>query len=67
MHENAPIGIVICKNKNETVVEYALSTTNKPIGVASYTTVHHLPKDYQDQLPSPSEIAKHLQKWDDFG
>jgi len=66
LHENAPIGIVICKNKNETVVEYALSTTTKPIGVASYSTVHHLPKDYQDQLPSPSEIATHLQKWDGF-
>jgi predicted nuclease of restriction endonuclease-like (RecB) superfamily len=64
-HEQAPIGIVICKNKNETIVEYSLSTTNKPIGVASYTTTHQLPADYENQLPGPDEIANHLQKWDE--
>jgi predicted nuclease of restriction endonuclease-like (RecB) superfamily len=34
-HENPVIGIIICKTKKRTVVEYSLKTTNLPIGVAT--------------------------------
>jgi hypothetical protein len=30
--ENPSIGIIICKNKNRTTVEYTLKSTGKPIG-----------------------------------
>jgi len=63
--ENPPIGIIICRSKNKTVVEYALRTASRPIGVASYTTVPQLPETYRDQLPSPEAIAEHLQVWED--
>ncbi len=36
--ENASIGIILCKEKNRAVVEYALRETLKPIGVAQYRT-----------------------------
>lgn len=58
--ENPSIGIILCKEKNRTIVEYALHQSGKPIGVATYRIVKRLPKELQGQLPSPDEIAKLL-------
>jgi predicted nuclease of restriction endonuclease-like (RecB) superfamily len=55
--ENPSIGIIICKSKNRTRVEYTLKSTNKPIGVASYSFHEHLPDEIRSLLPSPDEIA----------
>lgn len=41
--DNPTIGILICKSKNNTVVEYALKDVNKPIGVSEYTITKNLP------------------------
>jgi len=65
--ENAPIGIIICRDKNKTVVEYALRTASRPIGVASYTIVPELPEAYRADLPSPDAIAERLRLWDTKG
>jgi hypothetical protein len=62
--ENAPIGIIICRDKNKTVVEYALRTASRPIGVATYTVVARLPESYRAELPSPEAIAERLRIWD---
>lgn len=61
--ENAPIGIIICRNKHKTTVEYALRNAARPLGVATYTVVAHLPEGYQADLPSPEQIAARLQGW----
>jgi predicted nuclease of restriction endonuclease-like (RecB) superfamily len=58
--ENPSIGIIICQEKNRTVVEYALKETNQPIGVATYKTTNKLPTDLQKYLPSASEIKNSL-------
>ncbi|MGB3949384.1 MAG: PDDEXK nuclease domain-containing protein [Bacteroidia bacterium] len=58
--ENPSIGIIICKSKNKTIVEYALKRTNNPIGIASYTLTETLPKEYKNLLPSPKEIEEKL-------
>lgn len=63
--ENPPIGIIICRSKNKTVVEYALRSASRPIGVATYTIVPQLPEAYRDELPSPEAIAERLQLWAD--
>lgn len=63
--ENPPIGIIICRSKNKTVVEYALRSASRPIGVATYTIVRQLPEAYRDELPSPEAIAQRLQLWAD--
>jgi predicted nuclease of restriction endonuclease-like (RecB) superfamily len=65
--ENPPIGIIICRNKNMTVVEYALRTAGRPIGVATYAIVPQLPEAYRDQLPSPEAIAERLRLWEQAG
>jgi len=58
--ENPSIGIILCKEKNRTIVEYALQDGRKPIGVATYQIVRRLPKELKGQLPGPEEIAKLL-------
>ena len=58
--ENPPIGIIICKNKNRTVVEYALNDSDKPIGVSTYQIRNTLPEKMKDLLPSPEDIEKRL-------
>ena len=55
--ENPSIGIIICKSKNRTRVEYTLKATTKPIGVATYSFYESLPKKMRTLLPSPDTIA----------
>jgi predicted nuclease of restriction endonuclease-like (RecB) superfamily len=59
--ENPSIGIILCKEKKRTIVEYALQPAGKPIGVATYQIVKRLPKELKGQLPSPEQIAKLLE------
>jgi len=59
--ENPSIGIILCKSKNRTVVEYALREVKKPIGVATYQIVSTLPKELQGELPAPEQVAKLLE------
>ena len=61
--ENPPIGIVICRSKTKTVVEYALRNMAWPLGIATYTVTPQLPASYQGELPSAEEIAKRLEGW----
>jgi predicted nuclease of restriction endonuclease-like (RecB) superfamily len=56
-HENDAIGIIICKSKDRTIVEYSLKSSTMPIGVATYTTTSKLPKNYKELLPSEEEIT----------
>src|SRR3989339_2139188 len=58
--ENPPIGIIICRDKNKTVVEYALRTAGRPIGVATYTVSAKLPEAYRNELPSPEEMIERI-------
>jgi len=59
--ENPSIGIILCKSKDKTIVEYALRESNKPIGVAAYRIVSTLPKELKGELPAPEQIAKLLE------
>jgi predicted nuclease of restriction endonuclease-like (RecB) superfamily len=58
--ENASIGIIICKEKRRTTVEYALRDAKKPIGVATYKITQLLPKELMKYLPSKEDIEKRL-------
>jgi nuclease YhcG-like protein len=59
--ENPSIGIILCKEKKRTIVEYALYDAHKPIGVATYRLVKRLPRELKGLLPAPEEIAKLLE------
>jgi predicted nuclease of restriction endonuclease-like (RecB) superfamily len=59
--ENPSIGIIICKEKKRTTVEYALKESNQPIGVTTYKLTELLPSEFKDLLPTPSEISQRLE------
>lgn len=58
--ENKSIGIIICKQKDKTVVEYALTDVDKPMAVATYKSHEELPKMYAKHLPTEQKIADKL-------
>lgn len=60
-HENPAIGIIICKTKSRTIVEYALKSSNQPIGVATYKLLADLPEAYRELLPASDEIIKKIE------
>ncbi|AIZ56717.1 hypothetical protein Mpt1_c08400 [Candidatus Methanoplasma termitum] len=55
--ENPSIGVIICKSKSRTKVEYTLRSTSKPIGVATYSYYDNMPDEMRSMLPSPERIA----------
>jgi len=60
--ENPSVGIVVCKDKDRTIVEYTLKSVTQPIGVSTYRTynVAQLPQVIAKYLPSQEEIEKRL-------
>ncbi|MGB6299669.1 MAG: PDDEXK nuclease domain-containing protein [Rivularia sp. (in: cyanobacteria)] len=58
------IGIILCKTKNRTIVEYALRDMNKPIGVSTYQLRDALPEQLQDNLPTVEQLEAQLDNLD---
>ena len=58
--ENPSIGIIICKNKDRTEVEYTLKRADAAIGVATYNIMKILPENMRKLLPSSDLIAEKL-------
>jgi predicted nuclease of restriction endonuclease-like (RecB) superfamily len=65
--DNPTIGMLICKSKNKTIVEYALKDINKPIGVSEYEISSILPDEYKSSLPSIEEIEAELEGIVNYG
>ncbi len=59
--ENPSIGLILCREKSDKMVEYAFRNITSPMGVATYTLTSTLPQQYSDILPSPDDLAKLLQ------
>ncbi len=60
-HENHSIGIVLCKEKNNTVVEFAIKSFDKAMGVATYKTSKQTPIQMKGILPDTNELGKLLE------
>ena len=59
--ENSSIGIVLCKEKNNTVVEFAIKSFDKAMGVATYKTSKKTPVQMKGILPDTDELGKLLE------
>ncbi|WP_046575925.1 PDDEXK nuclease domain-containing protein [Spirosoma radiotolerans] len=59
-HENPSIGILLCKEKSNAIVEYAFQGYNTPMGVATYQLSSDLPEHLRDVLPDPEALKKLL-------
>jgi predicted nuclease of restriction endonuclease-like (RecB) superfamily len=51
------IGIILCAEKDDIEVEFALKTKNNPIGVAEYQLQAKLPAEYKGRLPTRRQLA----------
>jgi predicted nuclease of restriction endonuclease-like (RecB) superfamily len=54
--DNPTIGLLLCKDKERLVAEYALKDINKPIAVADYLLTKAIPEDLKGSLPTIEEI-----------
>ncbi len=59
-HDNATIGLLLCKSKNKIVAEYALGDKTQPMGIAEYKLLESLPAELQTSLPSIEQIENEL-------
>ena len=62
-HDNPSIGIILCNSKDEIEVEYALQGLQHPIGVSEYKTIHALPKNLRDKLPSVKQLKDAIKEF----
>ncbi len=60
--DNPSIGIILCKEKNRLVAEYALKDMSKPIGVSEYKLFEHVPEELESSLPSIEALEKELEE-----
>ncbi|MFA5093269.1 MAG: PDDEXK nuclease domain-containing protein [Candidatus Omnitrophota bacterium] len=61
-NENPSIGIILCAAKDNIVVEYALRSTKKPVGVAEYYLTNKLPKYLMGKLPDANALKLPIQE-----
>ncbi|MFL9834721.1 PDDEXK nuclease domain-containing protein [Chryseobacterium terrae] len=61
-NDNATVGMIICKDKNEIIAEYSLTDLHKPLGISSYELKKILPENLKSHLPSIEEVENELKK-----
>lgn len=60
-NHNSAIGIIVCRSKNRTVVEYMLAEAKQPIGVATYNQYKNIPENIAKYLPNEEQIIRRLE------
>jgi hypothetical protein len=58
-YDNPTIGILLCKTKDNLVVDFALKDVNKPIGVSEFS-YKELPENIKNELPSFEELKNEI-------
>ncbi len=58
--DNPTLGILICKEHNKVIAEYALRDINKPIGIAAYELTQAIPENFKGSLPTIEDIENEL-------
>jgi predicted nuclease of restriction endonuclease-like (RecB) superfamily len=58
--DSPSIGLILCKDKNRLVAEYALKDISKPVGISEYRLIESIPEDLQGSLPTIEQIEAEL-------
>lgn len=61
--DNPSIGIILCKDKDEIEVDFALQSIQQPIGVSEYEFTKVLPKGMKGQLPTVKQLQTEVEKF----
>jgi hypothetical protein len=59
--DSPSVGIILCADKDDVVVEFSLKTKANPIGVARYELVRSLPRTLRGKLPTARALRRVLQ------
>ena len=65
--DHPSIGIVLCAEKDDVEVEFALKTKNNPIGVAEYQLQSKLPAQFKGRLPTAKQLADAVRQARELG
>lgn len=60
--DNPTLGLLICKSKDNILAQYALESSNVPIGVSEYELAQLYPVDFKSSLPTIEEIERSLEE-----
>ncbi|HEY9898056.1 MAG TPA: PDDEXK nuclease domain-containing protein [Pantanalinema sp.] len=52
------IGLILCKERNKLIVEYAFRDIRKPMGIVAYELFEQLPEQLQNALPSVEDLER---------
>lgn len=63
-NDQPTIGLLLCRSKNNMIVEYALRDMDKPMGVASYKLTKQIPENLKENLPTAKELKEILDRID---
>lgn len=58
--DNPTIGLLICKSKDNTLAQYALESSNQPIGISEYDLEKVYPEKIEGTIPTIKEIEEHI-------
>lgn len=58
--DNPTIGLLICKDKDNVLAQYALESSTQPIGVAEFQLTKFVPDEFKSSLPSIEDIESEL-------
>ena len=58
--DNPSIGIILCAEKDNLEVEFALKSKTNPIGVAEYQLQSTLPEEFKGKLPTSQQLREAL-------
>ena len=60
LDKSPSIGILLCKEANREIVEFAVRDHAKPMGVATYRTRNEMPEKWRTALPDADDMRKLL-------
>ncbi len=58
--DNPTIGLLICKDKDNVLAQYALESSSQPIGVAEFQLTKFVPDEFKSSLPTIEDIETEL-------
>ena len=54
------VGLLVCKNKDNVLTQYAVNSSNAPVGISEYELSDLMPENFRGTLPSIEEIEREL-------
>ena len=57
-NDNKTVGILICKNKDNTLAKHIINNIDSPVGISEYQLSNLIPEKYKNSLPTIEELEK---------